>query len=354
MHRLILLGATESHRDSVQSNVTATASATFARRSQPRLSRKPSNQLSPLSLRPHVLARNRIRSWQTPYGCHVIRSLSQSFPAALVERWQDVLAQSVEESTRAGYGAGLLRFNHFCDLHRIPEVDRMPASEALLSMFVSSYGAGRVAAGTVSTWLAGLQLWHAVNLAPWDGASLLARTRKGVAKLAPSSSVRPPRDPVTENHMHELRSVLDLTNSRDSAVWAVACVAWRGCCRLGELLCNSDSTFDPSRHVERGCKVKRGHAENGHQFITFKIPWSKTRRSLGDWISLTQTADDVDAISAFEHHLFVNSTVPTTAPLFAFCTAEGWSKSTRFQTVSRVCFDADAIGLKFGFSEGAM
>lgn len=138
-------------------------------------------------------------TWKTPYSSHSLRSLSASFPSHLISCWQQVLVSSVEEGTHGSYGAGLLRFNHFCDLHHIPEVERMPASEALLSIFISSYGAGHVAPGTVSTWLAGPQLWHAVNNAPWHGDALLSRTRKGVSKLAPASSHRLPRDPSPSN-----------------------------------------------------------------------------------------------------------------------------------------------------------
>jgi len=211
----------------------------------------------------------------------------------------------------------------------------MPASEALLSIFISSYGAGHVASGTVSTWLSGLQLWHAVNFAPWHGAALLSRTRKGVSKLAPPSSRRLPRDPVTFNHMTVLRAALDLSNTRDSAIWAAACTAWRDCTRLGEILVDSASAFDPSRNVTRDCPKKRGMASNGHKFLQFKVPWTKTRLSLGDWLTSTETFDDVDAVSALEHHLFVNATVPDSSPLFAYTTLSGWAHLTRSDFVAR-------------------
>ncbi|KAK7002244.1 hypothetical protein R3P38DRAFT_3605132 [Favolaschia claudopus] len=196
---------------------------------------------------------------------------------------------------------GLLRFNHFCDLHNIPESQRMPASEALLSIFISSYGAGLVASGTVSTWLAGLQLWHAVNFAPWHG----------VSKLAPPSSRRLPRDPVTFNHMVILRTHLDLSNSRDSAIWAAACTAWRDCARLGKYWSHLHLPSMP------------------------RIPWTKTRLSLGDWLTSTETIDDVDAVAALEHHLAVNESVPDSAPLFAYATQSGWSHLTRADFIAR-------------------
>lgn len=199
----------------------------------PRRSTKPYNRLTPSPLRPHVLARDRISTWRTPYSFLSLRSLSTSFPAAVIARWRDVVLSSVDPDTRGNYGAGLLRFNHFCDTHSIPEGERMPASEALLSMFVANYGAGRVAAGTISSWLSGLEMWHAVNNAKWQGGAILKRTKKGAAKLAPESSKRPPRDPVSLDHMLALRGGLDLTNSLDVSIWAAACVAWRACTRLG-------------------------------------------------------------------------------------------------------------------------
>ncbi|KAK7014533.1 DNA breaking-rejoining enzyme, partial [Favolaschia claudopus] len=312
----------------------------------PRNSSKAYNRLKPSPLRPHVLAKDRILSWRTPYSFHSLRSLSSSFSPELISRWQTVLASSVEADTHGSYAAGLLRFNHFCDLHNIPETQRMPASEALLSVFISSYGAGHVSSGTVSTWLAGLQLWHAVNFAPWHGAALLSRTRKGVSKLAPPSSRRLPRDPVTFNHMVVLRAHLDLGNTRDSAIWAVACTAWRDCARLGELLVKSASSFNSTRNVTRGCPKGRGVASNGHKFLRLKVPWTKTRLSPGDWLTSTETFDEVDAVAAMEHHLHVNSSVPDSAPLFAYATSSGWSHLTRSDFVSR-CND---IWLSAGFA----
>ncbi|KAJ7613011.1 DNA breaking-rejoining enzyme [Roridomyces roridus] len=252
---------------------------------------------------------------------------------------------AASERTRGSYVAGLLRFNHFCDLHSIPESARMPASEALLSMFVSSYGAGLVAAGTVSTWLSGLQLWHTVNLAPWHGGTLLSRTRKGVSKLAPESSRRPPRDPVMFDHMRTLRAGLDLTNSRDSAIWAAACVAWRGCARLGEVLIEAPSSVS-SKNVTRGCPKRRGCASNNHRFIGVHLPWTKTKGAQGDWLTVTGTSDAADAVSALEHHLVVNSAVPDSAPLFAYITSSGWAHLSKADFISRCNIIWAAAGME--------
>jgi hypothetical protein len=274
MHRLVLARSADADRlraVGIEPSVSSSRPQSARKHTGPRISANPYNRLKPSPLRPSVLAKDRIISWRTPYSFHSIRSLSASFSPDLISRWQAVLAASVEPDTHGSYAAGLLRFNHFCDLNNIPEEQRMPASEALLSIFISSYGAGHVASGTVSTWLSGLQLWHTINFAPWRGDALLKRTRKGVSKLAPPSTRRLPRDPVTYNHMTVLRAGLDLSNTRDSAVWATACTAWRDCARLGEVLVDSVSSFDPARKVTRGCPKKRGVASNGHKFLGLKV-----------------------------------------------------------------------------------
>ncbi|KAJ6570003.1 hypothetical protein B0H10DRAFT_1831943 [Mycena sp. CBHHK59/15] len=331
MHRLALARSAAAERsrvDELGSSVASSRPQSARKPTGPRNSSNPYNRLKPSPYRPQVLAKDRITSWRTPYTSHSLKSLSASFSSELISRWQDVLAASVDEDTRGNYGAGLLRFNHFCDLHNIPETDRMPASESLLSIFISSYGAGHVASGTVNSWLAGLQLWHAINNAPWHGAALLKRTKKGVSKLAPPSSRQPPRDPVSFNHMVVLRSALDLSNTRGAAIWAAACTGWRDCARLGEILVKSASEFNPPRNVTRGCPIRRGVAANKHKFVRFKVPYTKTQQS-GDWLTSTETFDDVDAVAALEHHLVVNASVPDSAPLFAYATASGWAHLTR-------------------------
>ena len=104
----------------------------------------------------------------------------------------------------------------------------MPASELLLGAFVSDW-AGRVSAGTVDNWLSGLRFWHMANSAPWHGDRLLRAACTTVAKLQPPP--KPKRPPVTIEHMHALRTGLDLTNVFDAACFATACTAFWGCRR---------------------------------------------------------------------------------------------------------------------------
>jgi hypothetical protein len=198
--------------------------------------RKPlsSNSLSPSPFRPHVLARDRIKLWSAPQSDSFHASLLGSLPVDAASRLLDVMLLSVKTKTKENYGAGLLRFHQFCDSISIAENQRLPASEYILAAFIASW-AGKVAETTVDNWLAGLHFWHQFNGAPWHGHSLLRRMKAGLAKLVPASSKRARRPPVSIDHMHALYRNLDLSNSFDSAIYCVACIAFWSCCRYTRL-----------------------------------------------------------------------------------------------------------------------
>ncbi|KAF8199587.1 hypothetical protein BJ912DRAFT_1020182 [Pholiota molesta] len=217
---------------------------------------------------------------------------------------------SLDEATRELYGAGPLRFTQYCDSRCIPErgtttLDRMPASEVLIAGFATAMAAGKVARTTLDNWLAGLHFWHTINGAPWHGRDMLRSVKGGVSKLRP---------PVTIQHLHMLRRGLDFSSSFDAAVWALACVAFWSCCRLGELLIPSRHAFLPMKHVARHCStVFRVDAGNIRS----------TTHNLGADIVVTKIDDPSDPYLAFQHHLSTNSQVPPEAPLFSFMTTDG-------------------------------
>ena len=87
----------------------------------------------------------------------------------------------------------------------------------------------------MATWLAGLQLWHDINYAPWYGCSHLKCVLQGASAAAPSTSRRPKRLAVTIAHLLTLKSNLSNSNIFDTAVLAITCIAFWGQCKLAEL-----------------------------------------------------------------------------------------------------------------------
>jgi len=131
----------------------------------------------------------------------------------------------------ANYAAGLIHFTAFCNGLNVPEEQRMPASEDLLWLFISVRAVGSISDSCMKTWLAGLELWHTLNGAPWNGSKILAHILKGAAKLAPDSSQEKKCQAITIQHIRALRLHLNLADSFDMAVWATACVAFWSCCQ---------------------------------------------------------------------------------------------------------------------------
>ena len=125
-----------------------------------------SNAISCHPMRPDVAAPDRFTHWLTPFGINFMNRLSKSFPPHIIAQDRIVLMQCIKRETLSNYSAGLLRFTRFCDDFAVPEATRMPASESLLSIFITTHGAGRVGKGTLLSWLSGLQLWHVINGAP--------------------------------------------------------------------------------------------------------------------------------------------------------------------------------------------
>ena len=288
--------------------------------------------------RPHVLAVDRLDCWTTPLGKDNHTHLQHVFSREVASRNREVKLASWSGATRESYAAGLKRFTEFCDEFNISESDRMPASVSLLSTFLSSR-AGSCSESTAHGWMAGLAAWHELNGAVWNGgAAEITRVQKGVKKLVPTSSKRPPRPPVLEEHLLILRHHLDLTNSFDAAVFAIACVAFWSICRLGEMLIPSRHTFKPDLHVSRAATVRRSATRDGNPFVVYHIPWTKTTQGAGAEISITQREVLTCPVRALEHHLACSAELPfsDTIPLFAYKTSEGWAPMTRDWFLGRV------------------
>ena len=113
-------------------------------------------------------------------------------------------------------------------------------------------------------------------------------------------------------------TMLDLHNPWD-AIWAAGSCAWHGCNQLGEFIlkkCNQG--FNQRFHVSRKTQCKFGRAQDGRWWFCLFIPWLKTARFKGEWLTFTSTQDNLDCISTFENHLKINHLVPDDAPLFTY------------------------------------
>ncbi|KAI0824854.1 hypothetical protein BC628DRAFT_1321576 [Trametes gibbosa] len=326
----VVSGALSSGSVGTVARVGTTTTHRSSRTLTQRKPRRPQSQnaVAASSLRPFVLADERITRWSTPHSIQFQNHLETFLSPSASSQLFTVMAHALELRTRKNYGAGLLRFTQFCDSLSIPEEARMPAGDVLIAAFVAHH-AGRVRFDTIAGWLSGLAVWHALNGARWVGGNILIYAKKGAKKLEPPPLAK--RPPVTLEHMHALFARLDLKNTFDAAVFAVACSAFWGCRRLGELVIPSRFGFEAEKYVGAGVDVGVRTLPSGVRYAVFHIPWTKTTKNDGADIILTANTDPTDPVTALMHHRSVNHALPDDAPMFAFETSEGpgWAPMTR-------------------------
>lgn len=313
---------------------------------------KESDKIDESPLRGSCSAPMRFICWKTPFGEQRRRAIIEKFGQEYYLRLRLVLLHSIKSSTMSSYAAGLLRFTQFCDKLGIPEEERMPASDLLLSMFAASQ-AGKVAA--CDGWIDGIRFHHQINFAPWLGDELLKRVCKGVSNLAPDSSKRPPRPPVTLEHMDALYAGIDWNSNEEVAAYACATTAFWTCSRLGELLPVGD--FNPRIHVTRD-KLKlasAAQARNKAWHVVFDIPFDKVNGRKGATIQIINHAVKTSALAALAMHMHeVNIDLPPDAPLFAYADgAGGWRALTKTRLMdicTRIWKAAGLVSIEFGHS----
>src|SRR5882724_9101041 len=157
------------------------------------------------------------------------------------------------------------------------------------------------------------------------------------------------------DHIRALHHCLDHTNTFNITVYAIACIAFCRCCRLGELLL--DTTYDSKAHVSHSTAITCGTSSNSTKFINFDIPCTKTKAD-SNRINISDSTCVTSPILAFEHHLAANTNVPMNAPLFAFEMAENsWSpmKCTWFLDRCNEIWHEEGISsaLEHGFQIGS-
>ncbi|KAF7365423.1 putative reverse transcriptase domain protein [Mycena venus] len=198
------------------------------------------------------------------------------------------------DSTLEKYGNSLAAYHAYCDEEGISASQRLPANEFLLCTYASSR-AGEVSAGTVRGSLAAVKAWHIINNAEWHGGIRLRYTLRAVENVAPESSKRPVRPPVTAAMVDILGEELDHNDPLDSA--------------------SSNADASPTVADLKPPSTSAGSRE-------LHLPWTKTKGKHGDDAMLCKQRIPSDPINAVNHHLQVNR-IPANLPLFSYRNTNG-------------------------------
>ncbi|EUC54628.1 site specific recombinase, phage integrase family protein, partial [Rhizoctonia solani AG-3 Rhs1AP] len=230
---------------------------------------------------------------------------------AHANRIRGLMAYSIADSTAANYESAIKAFSAFCSENELPD---LPTSEFTLCAFVAHLAESK-AGSSIRNTISGLKHWHDRHGESWPGGPKLDLVIRGAANVAPASSTKPDRDPVTTGMIEELAIGLDMNDEKDITVFAAATIAFYGMARLGELLGCSSRKHDPSRFPSRN-SVGPPISANGSREI--HLPRTKTSQRTGESIIITRQAGPTNPIAAIERLLSSNRTLHGTDFLFAY------------------------------------
>ena len=164
--------------------------------------------------------------------------------------------EGLAPSTRQSYDSASKRFHTFCTLYNI--MSPFPVTEHLLCCFAAHLVDEGLSPQTVKAYLAGVRnMQLSLGLPdPRDQSSLplLRRVQAGISRVRLQQGASAQiRLPVTPALLRRIRDHLDATSHPERLVlWAVACTAFFGFFRLGELLLDAQTVFNPAIHIAWG------------------------------------------------------------------------------------------------------
>ena len=294
------------------------------------------------SLRPHCTARDRLRLWKPTFtrspGNQSVEITDQD-----LDRLISVINISWQPATREAYGAGLLVFHVFCDIRQIPEDFRCPADPLLILTFISSC-AGSYSGKTLANYSYAVRAWHTLHGAHWGmNAAEMKAALEGAAILAPPSSRRPKRAPITLDIISSLVTKFDLSKPLDAAVFACLTTTFFSAARLGEFTLPSLKAFDPDQYVKPS-DIRYDQDRNNLRVTVFRLPRTKCSITGEDVYWATQHGI-YDPQAAISNHFAVNDP-PRLQALFSWKHPNGIRPLTKPEFLRRVNLAASELGLE--------
>ncbi|KAJ4000013.1 hypothetical protein F5050DRAFT_1804492 [Lentinula boryana] len=259
------------------------------------------NYITPSIFRPHILAKDRIHAWSTPYAESKRLASSSKYSHQIISWGDKAMSEALKNSSKSSYGR-----ESYTD-------------ETLLTGFIGFHLGGVV---NVKGWLSGIRAWHDFNGAPWPTDSRQLCLARSGARAAGANRKCPIRNPITLSHLLALYFSLDFSKPFHCAIWAIALICFWGCRRLGELTIGSKNSFNSKYNASRSTFINFQLLPNkSPKAINFHIPWTKTTKESGASVTATAQSGELAILCPFlaiKCHLESNHNVPNSFSLFAY------------------------------------
>jgi hypothetical protein len=248
------------------------------------------------------------------------------------------------DSTRETYSAGILVYHVYCDVKGVPEVLRAPASQHIITAFITSL-AGSYSGSTIHNYIHGIRAWHILHGLEWKLNPLeMEAILKGANRLSPPSSKRKKRLPYTPEFIRGVRQHLKLNEPFDAAVFACLTTCFYAAARVGEFLVPRLDAFAPAQHVTvANLRVDRN--ADGLEVTVLHLPHTKAAPLEGEDVFWGSHPGPTDPYDALKGHLQVNNP-PREAHLFAYRHKDQLRPLTKPAFIKRLASAARQAGLE--------
>lgn len=294
-------------------------------------------------LRPHCLAGERLKLWQ-PAGSSHPAGHGSGFTLSDedVDRIINIMNVSWSKGTRETYGAGLLVYHVFCDMRQLPEAQRAPAAQPLILAFISSL-AGSYSGSTLSNYVCSVRAWHILHGLLWNmDDSQLKAALTGASNLAPPTSKRAKRLPITVQLLVQLLEHLDPNVPLDAAIRSCITTVFYTAARLGEFTVPSLTAFDSKLHITPA-DVSEKEDRHKHKVTAYQLPKTKSS-AVGEEVSCASQEGPSDPNENLQNHLRINNP-PNNGHLFAYKHGNGHRPLTKSALMQRLNTIAKTLGL---------
>jgi hypothetical protein len=297
----------------------------------------------PSHLCPHCLAQDRLQQW-TPASTHPTAPSSSTLSKAEHKHIKDTMAHAWDEDTCTSYSAGLLMWHCFCDSKGIPEAERAPATQSLLSAFIAHMAAA-YSGKTISNYLNGVCAWHVTHSINWALEKRDMETMLQAAnKLTPSTLRRKKCLPYTPTFMSEIRQHLNLEEPLYAAIFTCLTTCFYASARLGEFTVCTLGAFDPNKHVTIQ-NLSHDQDQNSYKVTVLHLPSTKVTSREGKDVYWASQDGDTDLTATLQNHLWVNQPSEGTH-LFTYQAKHAQCPLTKNKFLERVVDAACAAGLE--------
>ncbi|KAJ8521982.1 hypothetical protein ONZ45_g1414 [Pleurotus djamor] len=261
-----------------------------------------------------------------------------------MDRVITVINASWASGTKETYGAGLLMYHSFCDSRSIDEPSRCPAHTATILTFIATL-AGLYSGKTLHNYVYAVRAWHILHGQVWAVADAeLKAALEGASRLAPATSKRPKRQPITIAFLQAALRQLDRSQPLHAAVIACLFTAFFSLARLGEMTVKSLTAFSPLLHPKPS-DLRLEKDRNGFEVQVCHLPSTKVQPTTGEDIYWAVQQGEIDPRAALENHLRIN-TVPPDRHLFSWRHKNGLRPLTRTEFLNALAPVATSLSME--------